>query len=68
MSHEWERYATEVGASSEASYHDVRILSSLLHLLLSLKAYDSLVEGDVVEDRAEDVFAVWCRHGELHSL
>ena len=68
MAHEGEGDTAEVGTTSEAADHDIRILASHLHLLLSLEADDGLMESYVIEHRAQGVFTVWSGRGELYSL
>ena len=68
MTHERECYSTEIGSSAETSYDNVRILSCHLHLLLSLKTDDCLMQGHMIHHRAEGIFASRCHACKLHSL
>ena len=44
VTHEWESDTAEVGSTTEASNHHVWIFTCHLHLLLSLKADDRLMQ------------------------
>ena len=68
VAHEWEGNAAEVGTAAEAGNHYIGELTCHLHLLLSLKADDGLVEADVVQHGAEGVFTVRSGGGQLDSL
>ena len=48
MSQERKGYASEIGTSTEASYHDIRIIPRLLHLLFCLKTDYGLMKGHMV--------------------
>lgn len=63
MAHEWEGNATEIRAAAETTDHDIGIFACHLHLFLSLKADDGLMESHVIEHRAQYILTVRCGGG-----
>ena len=68
MAHEGEGDAAEVAAAAEAGDDHIGIFAGLLHLLLGFKADDGLMDGHVVEHRAQRVLTVRCGSSELHGF
>ena len=68
VAHEGEGNAAEVGTATEAGDHLVGILPGHLHLLLSFQSDDGLMEGDMVQHRAQRVFTSRCGGGQLDGL
>src|SRR3990172_1912119 len=65
---EGEGEAAEVRSASEARDHEVWVLADVLELPLRLKADDSLVQEDVVQDGAEAVDRLLVAAGVLEAL
>src|SRR5574344_2399400 len=68
MTHERESNAAEVGTAPEAGDDHIRIFAGHLHLFFSLKTDDSLMKGDMTQNRTQCIFTVRCRGSQFDSL
>ena len=68
MAHKGEGQTAKVAAAAKATYHHIGVFFGHSHLLFGFKSDDSLVQCNMVEHRAERIFAVGCCCSKLHRL